>query len=137
MTTTTTPPEGTQLCLATRRDGLPCRTRALPNDRFCFAHSQRTAGKRQAACHNGGVARSNAARAAAAQAAQPGDLRGVLAVLLDALPATRDEVMKPATAAAISSLAGAIVKLWQLSEVDARVAALEQRLNGGRTDGRA
>ena len=55
-------PSNSDHCQATRRDGEPCTTPALPGDSYCFAHSPALREKRVAARRRGGKHRATAHR---------------------------------------------------------------------------
>jgi hypothetical protein len=110
-------------CTATRRNGRPCAAQALPGKSHCFAHDPSLADKRQAAYIAGGHGKSNASRA---HKRLPADLRDVLTKLLTALDEVHGEI-DPRTAAAMASLAGAINRIYADSELEQRIAALENK----------
>jgi len=110
-------------CRATRRDNRPCTARALESG-YCFAHDPALAAKRRAAYSAGGKGKSNAARA---HKRLPADLRDVLCTLLAALDEVHAGTLDPRRAAAMSSLAAAINRIYADSELERRIAALEAK----------
>lgn len=112
--------DDTRLCAAIRKDGSPCRLRALPQQTTCWGHDPARAATRKL----GGLARANARRAAKSI---PRDLAGVNDVLLKALHDCATGTLDPHRASALSSLAGALVRLHQAGEVEQRLRDLENR----------
>lgn len=109
-------------CAATRRDGQPCTSPALPGSRFCFGHDPALARKRRAGQAAGGRNRAKTARLAKLV---PETLRPVLATLLDALDEVHDGDLEPKAASAMAALAGAIVRVYSAGTLEERIAALE------------
>lgn len=112
-----TPPH---MCQATRADGRPCTARALESG-CCFAHDPALQERRRAAYAQGG---RNKATIARAQRAMPPTLRPVLDHLYTALEEVHAGTLEPRQASALASLAGAIAKLHEVAELDARLEAL-------------
>jgi hypothetical protein len=122
---------GERRCRGTRRDGTPCQApaHAVNGEGYCWAHDPARAEARRHARAAGGRATRRTARL---DRLVPGTLRPVLATLLDALdgvyPADGDDGpprVSPAQAGAMASLAGAIVKVYQVGILEERVAQLE------------
>ncbi len=111
------------VCAATRKDGTPCAARALPGGRFCFAHDPARQEGLRASREKGGRGKASAARAGRLV---PAVLRPVLDTLLAAVDEVKDGSLTTQQAGALSSLAGAIVKVYQVGTLEERIAALEQ-----------
>ena len=118
-------------CRGARRDGTPCRApvHAINGAGWCWAHDPARAEERRAARAAGGRATRRTARL---NRLVPGTLRPVLVTLLDALDGVHpgegeDSASRvtPAQAQAMASLAGAIVKVYQVGVLEERVEALE------------
>ena len=125
-------------CRGTTRGGAPCEAPpyAIGEDDYCWAHSPANAEARRAAQAKGGRNRSAGARL---DRLVPATLKPVLATLLDALDDVRGEdgqppALSPAQAQAMAALARAAVAVYQVAELEPRLAALEQAQDG--SDGR-
>jgi hypothetical protein len=125
-------------CGGTTRGGAPCQAPpyAIGEDGYCWAHSPANAEARRAAQAKGGRQKASAARL---DRLVPATLRPVLGTLLDALDQVRGEdgqapTLSPAQAQAMAALARAAVAVYQVAELEPRLAALEAAKAG--TDGR-
>ncbi len=116
-----------QLCRGLRKDGTPCRARALPGKTHCFAHDDDLRDKRQEAYLKGG---RNKATAVRVERMVPRDLKPILTLLIDGMRDVRDGILEPQRYTAMASGAGAISRLYGVVELEQTVAALEARLNG-------
>ena len=109
-------------CAATRKDGRRCAAPVAPGRRYCFAHDPERAAARQAARAKGGRQRATAARA---EKLVPTLLRPVLDTLLSAVDDVQTGTLTTQQAGALSALAGAIVRVYQVGTLEERLAALE------------
>jgi hypothetical protein len=109
-------------CNATRRDGQPCAAVARPSG-YCFYHDPAFAEQRAQGRRLGGYARSNVARI---HKNTPPELRHVLDQLMQALDETYGGQLEPQLARAMATLSGAIVRMYEISELAGRVQALEE-----------
>lgn len=109
-------------CAGTRKDGTRCTARVMGAGDFCFAHHPDRADQRAAARRKGGQGRATRARAAKLL---PSHMRPVLGAVFAALREVRSGTITPAQAAAIASLAGAAVKVYQVGLLEERLADLE------------
>jgi hypothetical protein len=123
-------------CTGTRRNGRPCKAPARANG-LCWFHDPAVAAERDAARVAGGHAKSNAARV---QAYMPDSLKPVLAKLIAALDETHEGALAPSQAQALASLAGAIGKLYEVAQLEAKIEQIEAKAQqqatqpmGGRT----
>jgi hypothetical protein len=112
-----------RMCKATRADGRPCQGAPLASG-FCFAHDPQLKEQRQAGNEQGG---RHKARTARLQRLVPQGIRPVLDRLVTALEETNEGRLDPRTASAMAALAGSIVKVYELVELDQRLERLEQR----------
>jgi hypothetical protein len=110
-------------CAGTRKDGQPCGAYALPGGDFCLAHDPARVDEVRAARERGGQGKANAARAGKLI---PATLRPVLDGLLAAFADVRKGELDPRTGTALGSIAGAIVKVYQIGALEERVQAMEQ-----------
>ena len=117
-------------CRGTTRGGAPCQAPpyAIGEDGYCWAHSPANADARRQAQAKGGRNRSTGARL---DRLVPATLRPVLGTLLDALDDVRGEegrppALSPQQAQAMAALARACVAVYQVAELEPRLAALEQ-----------
>jgi hypothetical protein len=109
-------------CRGTRRDGQPCSTKALPSG-WCFAHDPALDAKRREASATGGKNKATAVRVARQM---PRDLRDVLDTLMTVLAELHDGSLEPRVGSAMGSVAGTIIKLYEVSDFETRLAALER-----------
>jgi hypothetical protein len=110
------------ICRATRKDGAPCTARALPELAYCFAHDPGRQDSLKASREKGGRGKATAARAGKLV---PAVLRPVLDTLLAAVGEVKAGTLTTQQAGALSSLAGAIVKVYQVGTLEERLTALE------------
>ena len=109
-------------CTASRKDGTPCRSRALPNSAYCWGHDPALAEQRREKSAKGGANKATVSRLGKRM---PASLRPVLDTLYGALTGLEDGTTDPKTATAMASVAGAIMRLYEGSELEGRLAALE------------
>ena len=111
-------------CKGARRDGSPCQAppAALGPAGFCWAHDPAQAESRRAARAKGGQNRATAKRV---DKLVPATLRPVVGMLLAVLDEVHDGRLTPAQASAMAAVAGAVVKVYQVAELEQRVEALE------------
>ena len=109
-------------CAATRKDGQPCQAPALPDDRYCWAHSERLAAERDEARRRGGRNRAALVRL---RQATPARLRPVFNRLEQALEKVEDGTLTPAQAQAMAALARAMVAVLETGELEERLRELE------------
>ena len=114
-------------CTAVTKSGQPCPNLATGDDDKCFSHSPRHAAARAAGSRKGGHNRANVERISKRL---PRELRDVLDRLLAAVPAVEDGTLTPSQAQALSSLAGAIMRLYEGCELEARIKKLEGHDDG-------
>src|SRR5215218_1230571 len=124
------------VCAAMRKDGQRCTARALPGGRYCFAHDPARQEALRVSRAEGGKGKAAAARA---EKLVPAILRPVLDTLLDAVGEVKAGTITTQQAGALSSLAGAIVKVYQVGALEERIGALEaaQEAQAGQTGRRA
>ena len=116
-------------CRGTTRGGAPCQAPpyAIGEDGYCWAHSPANAEARREAQAKGGRQKASAARLD----------RLVPATLLDALDEVRGEdgqapALSPQQAQAMAALARAAVAVYQVAEIEPRLAKLEEAAQDGR-----
>lgn len=123
----------TRACRGVRRDGTACRASAGPSGSgYCFGHDPALAAARAKGRSAGGKGRGVGARL---RRAVPADLRDVLVRLVDALEQTHDGTIEPRVASAMGSLAGAIVRVYEVGELALRVEKLESETRDRDRDG--
>ena len=116
-------PDGAgHLCQGVRRDGAACTAPARPSG-YCFAHDPALGSARAAGRARGGQGRGAGARL---RRAVPPNLHAVLDRLIEAMEACHEGELEPRVASAMASLAGAIVRVYEVGELALRVAALEE-----------
>jgi hypothetical protein len=112
-----------ELCGATRKDGSPCRARPLDGG-YCLAHSPAHVTQLIDARRKGGQNRSRANRL---KRLAPPALLCVYERLEQALIEVHEGQLDPRQAAAMASLASAIVRVPTAGELEQRVRDLEAR----------
>lgn len=115
-----------RICTATTKKGLPCRGPATSADGLrCLAHDPERSDQMKIAQAQGGSARSNANRAAKSL---PDDLKDVAQMLLAAMRDVRDGKLDPKVASALASLSNAYRGIFEVGQVDAKLAEIDARL---------
>jgi len=109
-------------CGAPRKDGWPCTAVTLLPDGRCFAHSDRAAEARAAARRKGG---RNSAKVVRLRGALPPRLLPIFDALEAALAETHAGALEPKRAAAMASVARALVAVLTAGELEERVRRLE------------
>ena len=116
-----------QVCRANRKDGEPCRAQAL-RDGLCLSHSPVYKERMAAARKKGG---RNKSRSARVEKLMPRRLRPVFNLLARAMVETYEGGLDPRQANAMSSLAGAMVRVLVGGEIEERVRRLEEQAGHG------
>lgn len=116
-------------CEAVTRTGKRCELAARTGSRWCWWHDPATAADRAAARHRGGKARHgrDLAGGEAYELRTVADVVALLGVAVGDLLTLENSVSR---ARAIASLATVAVRAIEVSEVEARLSALEARLGG-------
>ncbi len=112
-------------CTATRRNGEPCRAQALPERRLCWAHDPQMREKADEARRKGGLHKSSTVRAAKHV---PPDMKALARRLMESIDEVHRGELMPDAARAMASLAGAVVRVYEVGEVGQRIEELEARL---------
>lgn len=115
-------PSVTQRCTSIRRDGLPCTAQAGTSG-YCIGHDPGALDARR----KGGHATSRAERAAKLL---PARLQLVVSLLENALGEVHRGELDHRQAAAMASLAGALIRAMTAGELEERLRALEDRGGG-------
>jgi hypothetical protein len=112
-------------CSGTNRDGGPCNAEVRPERAWCRWHDPELEADRAVWRRKGGEARSNKARAKKAlpdAVLSPAELQGVLSqAIRDVLTGT----LEPGPANAAAALSRALVTIREATELEERLAALE------------
>jgi DNA-binding transcriptional ArsR family regulator len=109
-----------QRCHATRKDGQPCRAWAQV-DGLCIGHSPKAIEARR----RGGA---NSSKKARADKLLPARLRPILQLLEEALVRVYKGELDTRLGGSLSSLAGAIVRLYETGLLEERVTNLESKV---------
>ena len=120
-------------CRAARRDGRPCKAPAVTPGGHCVFHDPEKRAAMAAARVAGGRAKSRARRL---DRLVPASLKPTLGLLLEAIDEAYEGTLPPARANAMATLAGAVVRLYQVGVLEERLATLEaahEAAEGGRT----
>lgn len=117
-------------CQATRKDGRPCGSWALTGSSFCFMHDPTRSAERQEARSRGGRARHGRTLTTSTGAVALGSVADVVKVLEGELGALLSLEGSVARARAVGYLCGQAVRALEVSELEARIAALEARFGG-------
>lgn len=119
-------------CKATTKAGKTCNGFAVGDGDFCFAHSPDRAAERADARRRGGHARHGRKLGTAATGetvvtiATVGDILKLLEDTANDLYGLENSISR---ARALISLAGTATKTLEISEIEKRLEALEQRMN--------
>ena len=113
-----------QQCTSETKTGKQCRAPAVA-DGLCLSHHPDYRDRLRLGQSRGGAARSNANRAARLL---PDDLKGVGAMLLQAMRDVRDGSLDPKQASALASLANAYRGVFEVGTLDAKLADIDERL---------
>ncbi len=112
-------------CVEVRRDGAPCRARALPEGDYCWAHAPEMAEKRNAARQAGGINSSGPARL---RRMVPNRLNPIARVLEKALVEVHDGKLEPRRALAMAGIARSLVTVLGSGELEERLQRVEKVL---------
>ena len=121
------PADNPAQCRGTNTAGQPCSARAQPGLRFCQWHDPARETERAQWRSQGGKARSHrntAARELRRYAVDMGSLRGTL---FHALKRVESGDLEPNVGNSMAGIARAIVTVAQATDLEDRLAALEQR----------
>jgi hypothetical protein len=119
-----TPTNGKQPCSATRLDGQPCTSPALPGSNWCFAHDPQRQQQRDEARRRGGYNRASALRI---RRLVPPRLVSTYDILESALIAVRDGKLDARQGVAMASIAKAMVAVMTSGELEQRIRDLEMK----------
>ncbi len=113
-------------CSAIAKSGSRCNSAALPGSAYCFVHDPASAEARRAASVKGGKARSTQARAKAAlpEAMDAAELGGWLSLLFRQVMTGRIE---PRIGTAAATIARTLMEVRTVTELETRIAELEER----------
>ena len=124
-------------CKATNRTGAPCNAYAVSRSDFCYWHDPERADERRANSARGGHARHGRTIGTTGDA-DPVKLESVA----DVLPILASEITTLLTleksvsrARAVGYLAGVVIKTFEVSELQERVAAVEAALRAREASG--
>jgi hypothetical protein len=109
-------------CRATRRDGQPCQSFALPTSSYCYTHDPARAAERIEARRKGGRHTSRAHRY---RALLPPRLVPVFERLHQAMDGVERGSLTPSQAQALAALARAMVAVLESSELAERLREIE------------
>ncbi len=114
-----------RVCEAAKADGSPCNSFALPDRGTCFAHTREMQERATEARRRGG---QNTSRAARARKALPRGMTDVQDRLMEALAQVHEGQLDPRIATAMASLAGALVRVFEVGELTVRLEELEAQV---------
>ena len=121
-------------CSATRKDGSPCQIPMVGDASHCWAHDPAKAAARAEARARGGRNRSTVARLEKRRGAR---LTAVVGRLEAALEKVEDGRLSPQQGTAVASIARALATIYEVAELEARLAALEAQQQPADRSGRA
>ena len=123
-----------KLCQATTKKGAPCKTYALTGSAFCWWHDPTRAEDRKLAGSKGGRARHGRKLGPLAEGEYIAinSLTDVLRVLERELNAVLHLETSISRARTVGYLAGIMANIYQASELEQRLAALEAQAGMGR-----
>lgn len=125
MTTSNAKQPQASTCAATTQAGQPCRARPVTGSDLCFAHDPDLAERRAAARAAGGRHRATVERA---RRRLPGEVSGMLDVIVTAFHQAAAGDLPPGTAQSLAALAGAYVRLHDVGEHDVALEDLEAQV---------
>ncbi len=128
MTGTTDARPEAQRCQARKADGSPCTAKAAAGGVYCIGHRPEAAEARR----RGGKATSKRVRM---QKMLPSELEPIFKLLRVAVIEAYEGKLDARRAAAVSSLAGALVKLFDVVVLEQRLRLLEDRLMNDKPGG--
>lgn len=115
-------------CAARTRSGRPCSMPTIRGKRYCYAHSPDHAAQRAATHRAGGLARHTPHATDAGELPREArtldDARAILTYTLRELGAHDNSL---ARVRVLLALHDAILRTWEVGELEARIAALEAR----------
>ncbi len=116
-------------CTATRRDGHHCQGTPMPGKMFCFAHDPDLREQRQQWTTDAGRSKSNSRRLKKSLGLDTPTLTltEIDALLCLTLKAVVSERIEPGIATSAAGVAKAIMAIRTASDLESRLAALEQR----------
>ena len=114
-------------CTATTARGDPCGAYACSGSEWCFWHDPSRAEDRAEARRRGGLARHGRSLAGAVGSVEIREVRGVLSLLERAVSDVFELESSIARARTVGYLVGVALRALELSELEARVAALEAK----------
>lgn len=120
-----------QRCKGRNVNGGPCGARAQPGRTWCQWHDPDREEEREQWRAAGGRARSHKSRAARELASVNTDMGNLKRALFRALERVETGELEPGVANSMSTIARAIVAVSDAVDVDARLAALEERIGTG------
>ena len=123
-------------CKAKNRKGEPCAAYALSGSDFCYWHDPERAEERRANSARGGYARHGRKLGATGDAGPVtlDTVADVLPILADELTAVLSLEKSVSRARAVGYLAGVVIKAFEVSELQERVAAVEAALRAREAD---
>ncbi len=116
-------------CETIRLSGEQCKAQALPGRPLCFAHDPENRARADDARRRGGANRANTVRAARRI---PKDMGDLVKRLLEAVDAVERGDLDHRRATAMASLAGAVVRVYEVGELALEVKALREQVEGGK-----
>ena len=116
--------ENPDRCQAVKKNRQPCTATAVRNG-YCFGQAPELEATRREARRKGGAATSKASRASKLL---PSRLRPVAELLEKALEEVHSGLLDPRKATAMSSLASALIRVFEAGQMEERLRTLEEKL---------
>jgi hypothetical protein len=113
-------------CIATRKNGEPCKGTPLAGRPYCFSHDPDLAERRAEGRAQGGYGKSTSARARKhlrSASLEASDIHGLLS---DALVKVSEGEMEPNVGTALASMAKALVSIHEATMLTERIEELER-----------
>jgi hypothetical protein len=122
------------ICTAKKEDGTSCRAPAQSGSAFCVFHDPGAADLRQAARRSGGVNRNRPTAVLSPEVADPKleTVTDVAGLLADTICRVRKGELDPRIANAVGYLAGVMIRALEGSDIERRIAELEETLRVSR-----
>lgn len=115
------------LCEALCRDGSPCQGRPVLGSPYCVAHHPDSGSWRTRGGHN-------SSKVARLQKFIPRQLGAVYGTLSDALEEIHKGELEPKKGSAMASVAGSMLRIYEVAAIEERLNRIEEILSKGDTD---
>jgi hypothetical protein len=127
-------PEADGTCAKTKSNGQRCQAMAMQDSRYCFFHNSATQKARKAAQRRGGQASGPTVLPADAADVPLHSGKDVAVFLAETINQVRKGQLSPKIGSSVGYLAGLLMKALETSDIEERLARVEQALQKRRPD---